>query len=59
MTPFLLRIIKTVIYILVLWGLLFLNWWSKKHNKKTLYYISIAFILLFIGFIIWSKFGKH
>lgn len=59
MTPFLLRFIKTVFYIMVLWGLFFLNWWSRKHNNKAVYYISIAFILLFIGFIIWSKFGGH
>lgn len=34
MTPFLLRFIKTVIFLLCLWGLLFLNWWSGKIIRR-------------------------
>lgn len=57
MTPFLLRIIKTVIFILCLWGLLFLNWWSEKNNKKVLRGLSTVLAISFIVFVIWSKFG--
>jgi ABC-type nickel/cobalt efflux system permease component RcnA len=57
MTPFLLRFIKTVIFLLCLWGLLFLNWWSGKNNKKVLRGLSTVLAIFFIVFVIWSKFG--
>lgn len=58
MTPFVLRIIKTVIFILCLWGLLYLNWWSVKYDKKVLYRVSVILIMFFIVFVIWIKFGR-
>lgn len=58
MTPFVLRIIKTVISLLCLWGLLYLNWWSAKSDKRVLYRVSVILIIIFVVFVIWIKFGK-